>query len=146
VCANSLRRPVEEVDARIIEWIKANILQEGVVKRVLAEVRRRIAKQSEMRDADVERLDAQITKLRKEVRNLSEAIAMAEVSLPSLVERLAERQAELSKLEAQVTAKRTAPSVLSLECRRLERDAIALVDGVCQLGTDRSRAASSARI
>jgi hypothetical protein len=49
-------------------------------------------------------------------------LAMSEVSLPSLVERLAERQADLSKLEARALATRTAPSVLSLECRRLERD------------------------
>ena len=128
VCADTAARPVYEIDAEIIAWVKRNVLQEGVIKRLVAEVRRRIEKQSKTHGTDVERLEAQATKLRKEVRNLSEAIAMADVSLPSLVERLAARQTELTKLEAQVVPKRTAPSVLSLECRRLERDVIARLD------------------
>jgi hypothetical protein len=65
VCANGVRRPVEEVDAKMFEWVRVNILQEGVIKRIIAEVRRRMAKQSETRNADVDRLDAQIAKLRK---------------------------------------------------------------------------------
>jgi site-specific DNA recombinase len=144
VCTNTLRRPVEEIDARIVEWIRANILQEGVVKHVVGEVRRRIKKQAKTQDADVGRLDAQIAKVREEVRNLSEAIAMADVSLPSLVERLSERQGELSKLEAEAIARRMAPS---LECRRLERDVIArMVDlrGVLSRNPKRAREALQA--
>jgi site-specific DNA recombinase len=147
VCGNAVARPIEEIDGRIIEWVQTNILQEGVVKRVIAEVRRRIEKQAKTHGGDVDRLDAQIAKLRKEVRNLSEAIAMANVSLPSLVERLSERQAELSKLEVQATAKRTAPSVLSLECRRLERDIVARIDdlrGVLARNPRRAREALQA--
>jgi hypothetical protein len=72
---------------------------------------------------------------------------MAEVSLPSLVERLTDRQSELTKLEAQATAKRTAPSVLSLECRRLERDVIARIEdlrGVLARNPKRAREALQA--
>jgi hypothetical protein len=62
-------RPIEEIDEQLIDWIQSNILQEGVVKRVIAEVRRRIEKQSKTHGPDVDRLDTQIAKLRKEVRN-----------------------------------------------------------------------------
>jgi hypothetical protein len=41
---------VEEIHAAIIDWIKANILHERVVKRVVAEVRRRIETRAGARD------------------------------------------------------------------------------------------------
>jgi predicted RNase H-like nuclease (RuvC/YqgF family) len=147
VCTNTLRRPVEEIDAEIIAWIKANILQESTVKWFVAEVRRRIAKQGETRGADIERLDAQIAKLRKQVRNLCEAVALANVSIPALAEKLADSQAELSKLEARAAATRTAPAVLSLECRRLERDLTARLEdlrGVLSRNPKRAREALQA--
>ena len=147
VCSNAVARPVEDLDGQIIEWIKANVLHEGAIKRLFAETRRRFERQSATRDADVERLDSQITKLRKEVRNLSEAIAMADVSLPSLVERLSERQAELSKLEAQALARRTAPSTRALAYRRIERHVVEDLDdlrGVLSLSPKRAREALQA--
>ena len=45
--ANASARRVDEVDAEVFRWIEVNVMSEGLVKRVLAEVRKRIAKQGE---------------------------------------------------------------------------------------------------
>jgi site-specific DNA recombinase len=125
VCKNSLRRPVDEIDIKLLELVQASFRQEKFITKVLAEVRRRLAKQAQTQGVEVDQIEAQATRLRKEIGNLSQGIAIAKgVSLPSLVDLLSARQAELTKLEARLAVTKAAPGVLDLECRRLERDVL----------------------
>lgn len=145
VCDNSLRRPVEEIDAQLLALVQASFQQEKFIEKIFAEVRRRMTRRSETRDIEVGQLEEQKGRVQKEVANLSDAIAMAKgVSLPSLVERLADRQAELTKLESRLAITKVAPDVLSLECRRLEqevRQRIAGLAGVLHQNRQRARQA-----
>lgn len=147
VCPHALRRPVEEIDERLLSWIETNLLQERIVERVLAEVRRRIGARSASNSAEIRALDEQLAKLRREIGNLSEAIAMAKGTLPTLVEKLAARQAEATKLTARLEILKTAPDALATECKRLEDDALERIRdlrGVLRRNPERAREALEA--
>ncbi|HEY2510105.1 MAG TPA: recombinase family protein [Polyangiaceae bacterium] len=119
-CKNSLRRPVDDIDAKCVGWIKERLLQEDVILAVLAEVRRRVVEQSKETGPEIDQLEAQATALRREVSNLAEAIALTKGSVTALSEKLSERQDRLVTIEARLKLLNAAPDVLSLEVRRLE--------------------------
>ena len=119
-CTNSLRRPVEEADSGCIEWIKEHVLREEVALEILREVRQRIGQHHAGADGEVERLEEQAAKLRKEIGNLAEAVAVTAGSVEPLARKLSERQERLSGIEARLKLLKVAPEVLSLEVRRLE--------------------------
>ncbi|MGH7436881.1 MAG: hypothetical protein ACRENE_14510, partial [Polyangiaceae bacterium] len=127
-CTNSLRRPVAEADTGCIEWIKGNVLREEVVLEILKEVRERISKQCGESDGEVEALGTKIVKLRKEIANLAEAVALTGGSVDALAQKLSERQERLSGMEARLKMLKVAPGVLSLEVRRLEADVRRRID------------------
>jgi site-specific DNA recombinase len=125
VCGNSLRRPLREVDKQIIEELRSRITEESFVRAVLAEVRRRLVARTKASEADeAPKLEEQIKTLRGEQTNLAQAIAMAKGTIPALVSELQRRQGQLNALEARLGLLKTAPSVLSLEVRRLERETV----------------------
>lgn len=103
VCTNGLRRPVEEVDAAIIDHVRRNILSEAVVIEVVREIRHRLKERSKTTGPDLAKLEEQARKLRNEIGNLGEAIAAMGGS-PSLTEKLAERESRLKRIEGQIEA------------------------------------------
>jgi hypothetical protein len=121
-CTNSLRRPVAEADSGCIEWIRKNVLQEEVVLEILREVRQRISQQCGESVGEVEALEIQIAKLRKEIANLAEAVALTGGSVDALAQKLSQRQERLSGMEARLKMIKVAPDVLKLEVRRLEAE------------------------
>jgi site-specific DNA recombinase len=119
-CKNSLRRPVEEADQGCIEWIGRNVLREEVVLEILREVRHRIGQHQAGAEGEAQRLEEQARRLRKEIGNLAEAVAVTGGSVQPLAEKLSERQERLTGIEARLKVLKVAPDVLSLEVRRLE--------------------------
>jgi site-specific DNA recombinase len=65
-------------------------------------------------------LEAKAGKLRKEIANLAEALALTGGSVQALAQKLSDRQERLSSIEARTKLIKVAPGVLSLEVRRLE--------------------------
>jgi hypothetical protein len=48
--SNSLRRPIDTVDDRLLSWIENNVLTENVVLETLAIVRRRLRRANRQRE------------------------------------------------------------------------------------------------
>jgi len=67
-------------------------------------------------------LEAGIAKLRKEISNLAEAVALTGGSVEALAQKLSQRQERLSGMEARLKMLKVAPDVLKLEVRRLEAE------------------------
>ncbi len=89
----------------------------------MRELRKRVAERSRTTNTEIPRIEAELPKLRKEIENMAEAIAVTCGSVDVLAKKLAERQEKLSSLEARLILLKSAPDVLALETRRLERDA-----------------------
>jgi hypothetical protein len=122
---SSQHSPLREVDEQIIDELRARITEELFVRAILAEVRRRLVTRTKASEADeAPKLEEQIKALRGEQTNLAQAVAMAKGSIPALVSELQRRQGQLNALEARLELLKTAPSVLSLEVRRLERETV----------------------
>jgi site-specific DNA recombinase len=125
VCTNTLRRPVESVDAVFRAWVEENMLNEKMVSAILREVRRRIADRSEQNVSEIDMLDVEIDRLNKEIKRL---VAVAgtleeEDKPPELGKALEEKTRRRRELTARREAMRAAPSVIDLEVRRLEAEA-----------------------
>jgi site-specific DNA recombinase len=119
-CTNSLRRPVDDVNGKCVDWIKSNVFREEVILDILHEVRRRVVEQTTDTGSEVVQLEEQAAGLRRELGNLAEAVAMTTGSVATLAEKLAARQVRLHAIEARLQLLKAAPEVFSLEVRRLE--------------------------
>ncbi|MBI2389489.1 MAG: recombinase family protein [Deltaproteobacteria bacterium] len=124
VCANAIARPVEHVDHAVLSWIRENVLRESLIVETLREVRRRLETRARTADARGPQAEAEIRTLRAEIDRLVSVLAMAGGEQPGAVLRaIGEREKRVATLEADLRASRAAPGALSLEVRRMEREA-----------------------
>lgn len=123
-CQNSLRKPVEEVDALVLDWIRERVLTEEIVVQVLREVRRRLDERMRVADTETPAIEEQVGKLRGEIANLTAAIATGGAgALPSLVAAIKQREETVTVLEGRLRGLRAAPDVIGMETRRMEKEA-----------------------
>lgn len=123
MCTNSLRRPVATIDAAVIDELVTGVLTEEMVGQIVREVRRRISEATQRTATEIPELERKAAKLRAEIHRLGEAVVSTTTPPAQLVRMMSEREKSLTELEAQIATARTAPSVLDLEVRRVEREA-----------------------
>jgi hypothetical protein len=123
VCANTLRRPVADVDAAVTGWIQTNVLREELVVETLHELRRRLAERARSTNTETPRLEQRAATLRQELQRLGEALVATDEKPRTIVRLIAEREKGLRDVEARLAALAVAPGALNLETRRLEKDA-----------------------
>ncbi|WP_170229379.1 recombinase zinc beta ribbon domain-containing protein [Polyangium fumosum] len=144
VCRNGLRRPIATVDASVIRWLQANVLQEDVILHALKTLRERLAERAKTTPSETPALEAEARKLREEIARLGEAIIATTDAPTTLVRMMAEREKRLTAIESRLAAIQTAPSVLDLEVRRMEKEArgrIADIAGLLERNPERARSA-----
>lgn len=145
VCANKTRRPVDGVNDAVMNWIQTEYLTERHVLDALRKVRERLLARAKLTTAnDLPQVEARATKLRTEITNLVDVIAVTpKAAAASLIAGLGERQKELNELEARLRATKTAPEAITFELARMEADAKKLVANLrktVNLAPDRARA------
>lgn len=123
VCDNGLRRPVATVDEAVINCIKENVLKEEVIAEALKELRRRLGERAKSVETETPQLEGEASRLRAEIERLVSALASIDQKPEAVIRGIAERQDQLSRLEARLRAAKAAPSALGLEVRRLEKEA-----------------------
>jgi site-specific DNA recombinase len=121
VCTNSLRRPIEAVDAALLRWIKTNLLRENVIVEALEELRQRFIERAQKASIEGPALTQEADKLRSEIDRLSEAIMSTTDAPTTLVKMLKEREKRLSAVEGKLATLRTAPEALDVELARMEK-------------------------
>src|SRR5262249_28286439 len=112
VCAVSLRRPVEDVDRAVIDYLTRNVLTKEIITDALQIVRRRRADRTRSDLAEVTEMEAEAKRLRTEIGNLVLAIAGAATQPAALVEAVSQRQEKLSTLDARIRSAKTAPGAI----------------------------------
>lgn len=127
VCRSTARRPTATVNAAVVEWIRANVLSEEIVLEALKVVRARLEERTAATATELPALEKRATALRAEIGRLVEALSLSDEKPAPIVEAIAKRQTEASELEARLRAAKAAPSAISLEVRRLEKEARARV-------------------
>ncbi len=128
VCKNSHGRPVEKLDAGVLNWVNSNILSEELVLDALKSLRRRMIEKSRTTTRELPRLESEAAKLKAQVANLVDILASTpKANASALIAGLNERQDELNALDARLRTIKAAPSAIDLEIRRYEEEARARV-------------------
>jgi site-specific DNA recombinase len=122
VCLSDLRRPVANVDAAVVNWVMANVLNEEVIAATLLELRRRISSRTEAPNTEHDELEAEAKRLRGEIDRLVAALASGAESV-TIATVIGQREKRLTEVRARMEMIAVAPSVLDLEVRRLEKEA-----------------------
>ena len=122
VCANTLRKPVELVDQRVVDWLN-ELLTDQFVVRALHKIRRRLAERVQTMGGDAPRIEAEAQKLKAELDKLGQALLSTDDKPATIVKMMAEREEKLTALRARLASMKTAPDVLDLEARRMEKEA-----------------------
>jgi DNA invertase Pin-like site-specific DNA recombinase len=130
VCANTLRKPVDLVDATVVDWLQETILTEEFVVRALRMIRRRLAERLQTMDDDTPRLDAEAQRLKGEIDKLAQALLATDEKPHTIVKMMAEREEQLAGVQARLASMKTAPQVLDLETRRMEKEARRRIEDV----------------
>ncbi len=125
VCTNNTRRPVEVVDAALVQWIRENVLTEGVALAALAELRQRLAARVKSGTSEAATVEAEIGKLDREIKRLvTVAASLEDADQPEeLAKQIEEKTRRRRELRTRLDSLRAAPGVLSLEVRQLEKEA-----------------------
>ncbi len=127
-CKNSLRRPVEAVDAAVVGWIRKHVLTEEMVLGTLQEIRRRLAERAKTSGSEAPEIEAQIRTVKTELERLGSALLVADDRPETVLRMISEREKRLATLTARLATARTAPGVLDLELGRLEKEARARLE------------------
>ena len=123
VCANTLRKPVEQVYQSVVAWLQETILTEEFVVRALRMIRHRLAERLQTMNGDTPRLEAEGQRLKVEIDKLARALLSTDDKPQTIVKMMAEREDKLAAVRAQLASMKAAPQVLDLEARRMEREA-----------------------
>lgn len=122
VCKNTLGRPMEGMNGAVLDWVKQHILTEEVVVAVIEQVRAQLVRRVDQAPDEAEALRDRIDTLRGEMRNLTAALATG-VQSSTVIRAIADREKEVSRLEAELELKQAAPKAIELELHRMKREA-----------------------
>ena len=114
---------MESVNRALTDWIVSNVLSEELVLEVLRQLRHRLAERAKTTTSDVPQLEKEATQLRTEIGRFVLALASTDQKPEAIVRAVAERQEQLSALEARLRVTRAAPEAIQLEVRRMEVEA-----------------------
>ncbi|WP_240806612.1 recombinase family protein [Polyangium spumosum] len=128
VCTNTLRRPVDGINNAVAKWISETVLSEELLLDVLQNVRERLAERTTKTTTDLPRMEKEATRLRTEIDRLITALATIDQKPEAVIRAIAERQEELSALEARLRGAKAAPEAIHLELRRMEAEARTRLD------------------
>ncbi len=144
VCANTLRKPVEQVDQTVVDWLQDTILTEQFVVRALRKIRVRLAERLETMNGDTPRLEAEGQRLKGEIDKLARALLSTDDKPQTIVKMMAEREDSLAAIRAQLVSMKTAPQVLDLKASRMEKEARRRIEDVRAVMGRRGEAAKRA--
>ncbi len=105
-CQNSLRRPVESVDAAVIEWIRTNVIDEKLIAMTLDELRRRLGSRMETSASEVPAIEAEMSLVNVELERLGNALVAANEKPDMVMRMIAEREKRLAELNTRLAATR----------------------------------------
>ena len=122
-CKNSLRRPVESVDAAVLEWIRDNVLNEEIIAMTLDELHSRLGSQAEISASELPEIEAQIGSTKAELERLSNALLGVNEKPEIVMRMIAEREHKLAALHVRLANARASPASLVLDAQGLEHAA-----------------------
>ncbi|TKD03424.1 recombinase family protein [Polyangium fumosum] len=123
VCANTLRRPVDGINDAVARWISQTVLSEALLLDVIQHVRTLLAERTTKTTTDLPRMEKEAARLRTEIDRLVTALATIDQKPEAVIRAIADRQEELSALEARLRGAKAAPEAIQLELRRMEAEA-----------------------
>lgn len=129
VCTNKVRRPVDKVDAVLVDWLCETVLTENVVKAVIDEVRRRLDGRSQTSGTEADTIAAEIERLDREIKRLVAVAASldADDAPEELATQIEGKTRRRRELRARLDAARAAPAAIATELDRVEEEARARI-------------------
>ena len=118
-----MKRPVEAVDANLVEFLRESLTEE-VVAVAFKKLRERIQEHGERASSDLPLLLTREKEIELKLKRLAEALTASDKPPVTVVQMMAEQEQELTAVRQRMEALKASASVLDLEARRLEKDAM----------------------
>ncbi len=131
----SVRRPVVDVDDKVIAWIREHVLNPAVIDAILTGLRQRIEAGAPAPQLEIEELRRQLVRTEGEIARLTTALAQSDAPPAAVLAGITERERRATELRSriEVLAAVEAPSAprwsdIEAEVRRDLDDLGALFD------------------
>jgi site-specific DNA recombinase len=121
VCPVTLYQPIDEVNGALVDFLKASVLTESVVARVIAEVKAQVEGELSA-PADTGAAEQELAKLRTEQKRYAAMVAQAP-DIPELLVEMRKRQNRIRDLEAELGAANRLPEMKRDLLAKVERSA-----------------------
>jgi hypothetical protein len=121
VCPVTLYQPIDEVNGALVDFLKASVLTETVVARVIAEVKAQVEGELSA-PADTGAAEQELAKLRTEQKRYAAMVAQAP-DIPELLVEMRKRQNRIRDLEAELAAANRLPEMKRDLLAKVERSA-----------------------
>lgn len=121
VCPVTTSQPVADVEQALADEIKQSLFNGPFLRRVLTEARAQVQQQLAPKTADTSATEQEITRLRKELRNLIQLGAAGGEEIPELAAALRDRQDRIRSLENDLAVSRRTPELVAEATARMER-------------------------
>ncbi|MDD9944298.1 MAG: recombinase zinc beta ribbon domain-containing protein [Myxococcales bacterium] len=121
VCNNNMRRPVESVDAAVIDFIQEKVLTEALVERICRRMREVLEARIEAAPGKVRGLEQEAKKVQRELDNLTELAAQGDAPT-TILKAIHERERRLIAIRGELDVLGAMDETASLEIRRLEQE------------------------
>lgn len=142
-CPVRLRRPLEELDGYVLEWIEREVLAPGLVDATLSALRRRMEESAEAPDTRRTELERALADADRERKNLTATLARAPDLEEDLVPQLRAARDRATKLRAELAALGERPAALSWSAvERLARERYAALGERLRTGAPDDRRAA----
>jgi site-specific DNA recombinase len=121
VCPVTLYQPIDEVNGALVDFLKASVLTESVVARVISEVKAQVEGELSA-PADTGAAEQELAKLRTEQKRYAAMVAQAP-DIPELLVEMRKRQNRIRDLEAELGAANRLPEMKRDLLAKVERSA-----------------------
>ncbi len=103
-CQNNVRRPVETIDAALLDWLESEVLTEERVRRVTDEALKILSSRAATAPQELPHLQDRERSLRSEIDNLVSALAAAGQRPEAVVAAIQQREYELKRIQARIAS------------------------------------------
>lgn len=136
VCSNSLHQPVERVDAFVVGYLRHHILTERVVEEICGVVRERLQDRQQHVPDELAAMRAEADAVRREVANLTSALASAAAQPVAVLKAIGEREEKLTQLEARIGTLEASMNIVEDELGNLEAEARDRIERLAEVLAD----------
>jgi site-specific DNA recombinase len=123
VCRNRLKRPTQELNGAIVEWIRKRVLSDRLLEAAIKQMRRLYDAPADSQPSEADSIESELRRVTAEIARITGAIATTDSPPDALMRGLQEREDRARDLRGRLARVQVAPRPAARRWVEIEREA-----------------------